>query len=291
MSKIRIGTSGWSYDEWRGDFYPDGLVRKRELEYAAGHFDSIEINGSFYSLLTPRSYERYRAAAPRRFVYAVKGSQFITHNKKLADIDLAMANFLASGVLRLEEKLGPMLWQLPARARYDPERLETFLAALPHDTGAAVEWARRHDSRVPDPWLETGRRRRIRHALEVRSEAFFTPEVVRILRRTGTALVISDAADWPRIEETTAGFVYIRLHGATETYGSRYEDHELDWWAGRIREWHEGAEPDDARRITDRKPPARKTRDVYVYFDNDKYGYAPHDALRLARILERGGAT
>lgn len=286
MSAVRIGTSGWRYAEWRGSFYPEGLARRRELAWTARRFDSIEINGSFYSLLTPRAYARYYDETPPGFLFAVKGGRFITHFKALANVETALANFFASGVLRLREKLGPVLWQVPARMRFDAGRIRAFLEMLPRDTAAAARMARRHDARLEGrAWTRVDRSRRLRHAFEARSAELFTPEMVRIARDTGTALVVSDAASWPRTEEVTAGFVYVRLHGSTETYASRYGERELDDWAERIRRWRGGAEPEDARRITDRRPPKRKGRDVYVYFDNDAHGHAPHDALRLAERL------
>jgi uncharacterized protein YecE (DUF72 family) len=289
LAKIRIGISGWSYDSWRGDFYPEDLPRSRELEYASRRFDSVEINGSFYSLLKPGTYRGWYEQTPRGFRFAVKGSRFITHNKKLGDVEVPLANFMASGVLRLREKLGPILWQLPDTLTFDADRVDTFLDLLPHDTEAAARLARKHDDRVEGrAWTRVDRRRRLRHALEIRHESFLCPELVRIARRTGTALVFSHASDWLYSEEPTAGFIYLRLHGEPKTYASRYDDAALDRWARRIRRWHDADEPDDAVQITDRAPPKRKGRDVYVYFDNDARGHAPRDALRLARRLGVG---
>jgi uncharacterized protein YecE (DUF72 family) len=249
----------------------------------------MEINGSFYSLLKPDTYRRWYEATPSGFVFAVKGSRFITHAKKLRDVETPLANFLASGILTLEEKLGPILWQLPQDFALEPDRLDAFLGLLPHDTEGAARLAAKHDRRVEGrSCTRTGRRRRLRHALEVRREDSLTPETARIARRHGTALVVSDAADWPRREELTAGWVYVRLHGSKRTYASRYRDEELDRWAHRIREWRRGRQPGDATTLTGRKPPPRKERDVYVYFDNDDRAHAPKDALRLA---ERLGAT
>lgn len=285
MSRILVGTSGWRYDEWRGRFYPAGLPRTHELRHATAQFDTIEINASFYSLLTPRTWARHAEQAPAGFVYAVKGGRFITHSKKLKDVETALANFFASGILRLEDKLGPILWQLAGGWRIDVGRIAEFLRLVPRDTSQAARLARQHDHRVPDAWIETGRNRPLRHALEIRHPSAFTPELVRAARRTNTALVASDAIDWPYTEELTAGFVYVRLHGPGAKYASRYDDAALDRWAARIRAWHAGGEPPDARRITDLRPPARKARDVYVYFDNDRKAYAPDDARRLMQRL------
>lgn len=286
MSEIRIGVSGWSYGHWRkGAFYPEGLAQRRELEYASRRFNSLEINGSFYSLLKPETYRRYRETAPDGFVFAVKGSQFITHSKKLKDVETPLANFFASGVLRLEDTLGPFLWQLPEMA-WDRSRLVRFLELLPKDTPSASKLAKRHDQRL------TGRasmvvheERPVRHALEIRHRHFLHEEVVRACRDHDVALVFADSGEWPYFEEVTAGFVYLRLHGSPHTYASNYGDDRLDRWAERIRAWTEGREPPDAERLTDRKPPRRKTRDAYVYFDNDSEGHAPRNALALMERL------
>jgi uncharacterized protein YecE (DUF72 family) len=287
VAKIRIGPSGWSYDPWRGGaFYPDDLPRTRELAWLARRFPTVEINGSFYGLLKPSTYEGYREAVPRGFVFAVKGSRFITHAKKLREVETPLANFLASGLLRLEDALGPVLWQLPAM-EWARERVEDFLALLPGDTQEASKRARRHDDRVKGrASMAVDRNRRMRHVLEIRHPAFFCEEVVRACRRHGVALAVSHAADWPLTEELTAGFVYLRLHGAPRTYASRYPDADLDRWAERIRRWARGGEPGDAARITHRKPPPRKTRDVYAYFDNDAEVHAPFDARRLMERLD-----
>ncbi len=286
MGIIRIGVSGWNYDAWRGDFYPDDLPRRDELAYAARAFDSIEINGTFYSLRTPDDFRRWREEAPRGFRYAIKGSRFITHNKKLRDVDVAVANFFASGLLELGDALGPILWQLPGSLRFSADRLGSFLDALPGDTEALARHARRHDHRVEPASTTTDRNRRVRHVLEARHDSFFGPECVRLLRRHGVALAFSDAADWPYTEELTAGFVYLRLHGPGRTYASSYGERALQEWADRIRTWKAAGQPHDARRITDRPPPRRKERDVYVYFDNDQHGYAPLNAQRLQEILD-----
>jgi len=281
MGSIRIGISGWRYKGWRGDFYPEGLRQKDELSYAAERMDTIEINGSFYSLQSPDSYKRWREDTPDRFRFAVKGSRFITHMKRLGNARAPLAKFFASGVLLLREKLGPVLWQLPANFTFDEERIEEFFDLLPFDTDSAASLAREADLVAAKRHDETDRNRRIRHVMEARHESFFVPEFVRLLRRHNVGLVISDAPDWPLREELTAGLVYIRLHGARKKYESRYTDAELAHWADRALTWRDGGDVGDARRITDRQPPRRKTRDVWIYFDNDAKVHAPRDALRL----------
>lgn len=291
--EIRVGISGWSYAGWRGVFYPEGLARRRELEYASRKVDSIEINGSFYSLQRPTSYRRWYEETPPGFVFAVKGSRYITHMKKLKGVERPLANFFASGVLRLGEKLGPILWQFPSNLRFDPARFEAFLSLLPKTTDEAATLARRHDARLKGrAWTHADVKLPVRHAFEVRHESFLVPEFAALLRRHGAALVFADTARvWPYTEEVTADFIYARLHGAEHLYASGYTDAQLSWWAERIRVWHRGGEPRDARRISDEKPPGEGGRDVYVYFDNDARARAPFDAMRLAERLSGGRAA
>jgi uncharacterized protein YecE (DUF72 family) len=268
VAGVYIGTSGWAYKHWRGLFYPPGLKQREELRYIARQFNSLELNGSFYSLQRPTSYQQWAAETPRGFVFAIKGSRFITHNKKLKDVDAALANFFASGVLALNEKLGPIVWQLPERVKFDADRFERFFAMLPRDTEAAVAIARQHDARVEGrSWTETDRRRVIRHALEPRHPEFVTAQSIDLLRHYGVALVVADSGTWPRFEEVTTDFMYLRLHGSPHTYASQYTSRALEEWAGKIEKWKRG-------------------RDVYVYFDNDGQAHAPQDAQRLAERLE-----
>ena len=268
MGRIRVGISGWTYAGWRGDFYPAGLPQRLELSYAADRMTSIEINGSFYSLQRASSYTSWRAQTPDDFVFAVKGGRFITHMKKLRDVDTALANFFASGPLALGPKLGPFLWQLPEQLPYDAERLEDFFSRLPRTTQAAAELARHHDTKVPDDRAHTvaGEDRPLRHALEFRSPTYCTDEAFELLRRHDIACVVADSAGrWPMApleRAATSDFVYVRLHGDTELYASGYAPAVLDRWAERCLAWAEHG-------------------DVYVYFDNDAKGFAPHDAVAL----------
>ena len=286
--RIRVGVSGWSYDSWKGAFYPADLPAGDRLHYAARRFQSIEINGSFYSLQWPDSYRAWSAATPAGFKLAVKGSRFITHNKKLGDVETALANFFASGILLLGEKLGPILWQLPRQLAFDADRVRAFFDLLPRDAAAAARLARRHDERVEGrSWTKAMGMHRIRYAIEPRHESFFGPDFVRIARRAGVAIAFADSGSWPYTEELTAGFVYLRLHGSPSTYASRYSKTAITKWARRIRAWSQGAEPDGPQRITDRAPPRRESRDVYAYFDNDHRAHAPLNARELIDRLER----
>ena len=285
-----IGISGWRYAPWRGDFYPQGLSQSRELAFAAERFRTIEINGSFYSLQTPERYERWYADAPADFRFAVKGSRYITHMLRLRNVDVALANFFASGVLALRDKLGPFLWQLPPSLPYDAERLGAFFERLPRTGAEAAKLARRHDERVRGrARLAADPKQRLRHALEVRHPSFVRPELIAQLRRERIALVVADTAGkWPLLEDLTADFVYVRLHGDKKIYESGYSDAALRLWAKKIRAWLAGGEAPHARGIAKARPRRRSGRDVFVYFDNDVKVHAPYDALRLAtRVGDR----
>lgn len=288
MPAITIGTSGWSYKHWRGHFYPAGLRQRDELAYVADQLGSVELNGTFYSLQRPDSFRAWHAQTPAGFTFSVKGSRFISHNKKLRDVHTALANFFASGILLLAEKLGPIVWQLPERMQFDAGRLEEFLVSLPRDTVAAAQLAARHDARVNGRcWTDTDKKRPLRYALEPRNLMFFTAQCVDILRRHNVALVAADSGRWPLFEEVTADFVYLRLHGSPHTYASRYSDAALDRWAMAIAAWARGGQPADATRVTELALPFRRRRDVYCYFDNDGDAHAPRDAARLMDRLAR----
>ena len=283
VGTVRIGISGWTYGGWRGTFYPKGLPHAGELAYASRQVDSIEINGTHYSLQRPDSFARWHDETPEDFVFAVKAPRFITHMKRLRDIATPLANFLASGVLRLEEKLGPVLWQFPPRFRFSAERLEQFFTLLPRDTEAAAALSEHHDRWLSGrAWTRTGHRRELRHAIEIRHQSFLDPAFVALLRRHKVAFVFADSVEWPYAEDITADFVYLRLHGSEELYASGYSDEALDHWAARIRLWAQGLELNDAQLI-DRNagPPQAEARDVFVYFDNDAKVRAPVDARSL----------
>jgi uncharacterized protein YecE (DUF72 family) len=284
---IRVGLSGWNYKGWRGKFYPQGLPRRRELAFAARCYGAIEINGSFYSLQRPESFERWYEETPPGFVFAVKAPRFITHMLKLRRARTPLANFLASGVLRLEEKLGPILWQLPPFLRYDKARFEEFFQLLPRDTASALQLARRHDARLRGRnWLRAGAKRPLRHAVEVRHDSFRSPDFIRQLRRHRIGLVVADTVDWPLLMDITADFVYCRLHGSEQLYVSGYDDRALRRWATRARAWSRGGEPRDASRVLPRSPSRARGRDVFVFFDNDAKVRAPVDAATLQTFLK-----
>jgi uncharacterized protein YecE (DUF72 family) len=265
--ELRVGLSGWSYPGWRGRFYPTGLGHNAELGYVAERFCTVEINASFYRLQRPDTYRRWVEQTPEGFLFAVKASRYITHMKRLQST-VAVSNFLASGVLALGDKLGPLLWQLPPTMRFDPAVLEPFLVGLPRTTSVAARLARTHDERLTGrSFLTVSEDRPLRHAIEVRHESFRDARLYALLREQGVGLVVADSAGhFPLLTEATADFVYVRLHGEDELYTSGYDDVSLRRWAERINRWRgEG-------------------RDVYVYFDNDAKVRAPVDALRLVQL-------
>ena len=266
-----IGISGYDYKGWRGRFYPEALPARRWLEYASRVFDSIELNGTFYSLKSPDVFRRWAAETPGDFTFAVKGGRFLTHNLKLRNAEASLGNFFASGVLALGRRTGPFLWQLPATYRFDAERLRGFLALLPRTSREAEGVASWHDERLRrGAIVEADVDVPYRHAFEVRHESYFHEEFYALLREHGVGWVIADTAGkFPYAEEVTADFVYVRLHGSQELYASGYTDAELDAWAAKLARWRgEG-------------------RDVYVYFDNDAKVHAPFDAKRLAERVGR----
>lgn len=266
---MRVGISGWTYPPWRGVFYPKRLPHRAELGYAAERLNSIEINGSFYSLQHPDSYRGWYGQTPPGFVFSVKGGRFITHMKRLRDVRTPLANFFASGVLALREKLGPILWQLPPTLGFDADRLAEFFAQLPRSTSEAAWLARRHDERLAGRALTTtDADRPLRHAVEVRHASFAVPAFTRLLREHAIAVVVADTAGkWPLIREVTTDFAYVRLHGDVELYTSGYSPKALADWAELLRGW------------------AGEGHDAYVYFDNDVKVRAPFDAMALADLL------
>lgn len=270
MGTIRVGTSGWAYHRWRGDYYPSGLPWDQELAHASRRLTSIEINASFYALQRPTSYATWHDATPEGFVFAVKGGRYITHMKKLRDVEAALANFFASGLLALDGKLGPVLWQLPASLPYDERRMRLFYELLPRTTGEAAALAQQHDDKLATDRALTETAevdRPVRHVLEFRHQSFCAPAALDQMREHDIGCVIADTAGrWPQADAVTSDDVYVRLHGEDELYTSGYGEASLRRWAARCRDW-------------------AGEHDVHVYFDNDASGHAPHDAETLLRLL------
>ena len=235
----------------------------------------------------PTSYKAWYDATPPDFVFSAKGSRFITHMLKLNNVETPLANFFASGILRLGEKLGPLLWQFPPQMKCDVERFEKFFNLLPRDGKQATKLARKHDSRLDGrSWLKSNNVGALRHAVEIRHESFQCSPFIDLLRKHNIALVVADTArKFPFLEDITADFVYARLHGDVELYASGYSDAALDRWAERVQLWRAGRQAKDAALNAKPMRNAAAGRDVYVYFDNDAKIRAPFDALGLARRL------
>ena len=284
--KIRIGISGWRYKPWRGTFYPEDLPQKKELEFASRKLNTIELNGSFYSLQRPANFAAWYESTPEDFQFSIKGSRFITHMRRLREIEAPLANFFAQGVLRLQEKLGPFLWQFPPNFKFNSELMESFFMQLPRSQEEAAELGRRHEARMKGrTWLEVRKDRKLRHAIEIRSESFVSEEFVSLLRKYEIALVKADTVEWPLLMDVTAEFVYCRLHGSEELYASGYSGEALDQWANRVALWSRGREVEDGKNASGKKARRRSARDVFVYFDNDIKVHAPFDAQSLRERL------
>ncbi|HTM17007.1 MAG TPA: DUF72 domain-containing protein [Terracidiphilus sp.] len=282
-AQIRIGISGWRFDGWRGTFYPEDLTQKRELEFASRKLNSIELNGTFYSTQKPQSFQSWRKETPDDFVFSIKGSQFITHIRKLENVEGALANFLAQGMLCLGRKLGPILWQLPPQTSFNAEKIEAFLKLLPHTHKHAAAYASQRDEWMSGRcWLEVEEDLPFRHAMESRHKSFATPEYIELLRKYNVALVVADSVKWPVMMDLTADFVYCRLHGSDKIYPEGYSSEAIDTWAQRIVAWSRGEEVTDGKRIHSEPGPKRDARDVFVYFDDDNKVRAPHDAQSMS---------
>lgn len=274
---IRVGISGWRYVPWRGSFYPEGLVQKDELHFASRTVNSIEINGSFYALQNPERYANWYDDTPDNFIFSVKAPRYVTHIKRLRDVEEPIAQFFASGLLELEEKLGPILWQFPPTFKFDKKLFSNFLTLLPENADAA-----RKISNYENRNTEQKSPGKLRHAIEIRNESFVNEEFIHLLKDHNVALVVADTAGrWPQIEEITSDFVYMRLHGDAELYRSGYTDEALSYWYKRIKLWSQGKHPADAKQILQTQTPLTKPRDVYCYFDNTDKLWAPYDARKI----------
>ena len=281
---IRIGIAGWRYEGWRGKFYPPGLVQRKELEYASERLNSIELNGTFYSFQTPQSFRRWYEETPKNFVFSVKGSRFLTHIRRLQQVEIPLANFFAQGLLALKDKLGPILWQFPPNFKWEPVRLDAFFSMLPRTHKEAARLARQHDARVDGRcWFDVRQDRPLRHAIEIRNDSFVHEDYAALLRKHKIASVVADTVEWPLLMDVTADFVYCRLHGSEQLYASGYDSDAIEQWTRRVVQWSRGGEVSDGKRASGTKARKRSSRDVYVYFDNDAKVRAPFDAMALQK--------
>jgi uncharacterized protein YecE (DUF72 family) len=265
---IRVGVGGWTFEPWRGVFYPEGLAQRRELEYAAAHLTSIEINGTYYGSQKPESFAKWRDETPEGFVFAVKGPRFTTNRRKLAEAAPSIERFFASGVMELREKLGPINWQFLPTKQFDPEDFAAFLALLPK----SVEGVN------------------LRHVVEVRHASFRVPAFIALLRENGIATVCTDKAEFPQIPDVTAPFVYARLQAAAESEKAGYPLKVLDGWAARGRAWAAGGAPADLKTVGPAQKNHTTGRDVFIYMINGFKPKAPAAAMALIDRLSRGEA-
>ncbi len=266
--QIRVGVGGWTYEPWRGTFYPADLAQKRELEYAAGKLTSIEINGTFYGAQKPESFARWRAETPAGFVFAVKAPRYATHRRALSGAAPIVERFLGGGVMELQEKLGPINWQLLPTTRFDADDFEGFLKLLPHTSGG----------------------RSLRHAVEVRHKSFRVPEFVDMMRHYGVAIIIAGDSEHPQIADVTAPFVYARIMGTQAGEPLGYPPPALDEWAQRARCWASGAAPEEletAAPAAQSKSAERVPRDVFLYVIN---GHKVANPAAAVALLERVGS-
>jgi uncharacterized protein YecE (DUF72 family) len=239
---IRVGVGGWTFEPWRGDFYPADLPQKRELEYMSGKLTSIEINGTFYRGQSPATFAKWRDETPDGFVFALKAPRFATHRRVLAEAGESIARFVTGGLAELGDKLGPINWQFPATKAFDPDDFAAFLALLP----GSVEG------------------RPLRHAIEARHESFRNAAFVALARKAGVAIIIAADCEYPQIADPTAPFVYVRVMGASESEPAGYSPGALDAWAARARTWAAGDAPSDLPLLA-APLAAPQGRDVFFY--------------------------
>ena len=264
---IRVGIGGWVFEPWRGAFYPDKWPQKRELEYAAQRLGSIEINGTYYGSQKPESFARWRAETPDDFVFALKGSRYITNRRVLAEAAPSIDKFFSGGVMELKEKLGPINWQFMPTKTFDPADFEAFLKLLPKTVDGVA----------------------IRHAVEVRHDSFRTPDFVALLRDYGAAAIIGADSDHPQIADLTAPFVYARIMGTTEDQPEGYSPDHLDRWAQRARLWAKGAMPEDLEPVVPGDKPDTQPRDVFLYVISGAKVRNPAAAMALTQRLAASG--
>jgi uncharacterized protein YecE (DUF72 family) len=262
MAPIRVGIGGWTFEPWRGTFYPEGLSQKKELEYASRQLTAIEINGTYYSSFKPATFEGWAKTVPDGFVFAVKGSRFCTNRKVLADAGESVAKFVGQGVVALGDRLGPLMWQFMATKKFDAVDFGAFLDLLP----------RTHEGVA------------LRHAVQVRHESFAVPEFVTLCRGAGVAIVYADSPQYPAIADVTGDFVYARLEAGEDDNPFCYPEADLPRWTAAAQAWAAGGRPEGLPYVEDRDPPAAP-RETFLFFIHGGKVRAPAAARELTRRL------
>ena len=265
MTRIRVGIGGWTYEPWRQTFYPDKLPAARELAHASRQVTAIEVNGTYYSTMTPRSFERWFAETPDDFMFSLKANRFATNRRVLAEAGESITRFIGSGLARLEHKLGPVLWQFAPTKKFDPADFEAFLKLLPADVEG----------------------RALRHVLDVRNDSFMVPEFLELARRYRAAVVFTDSPDYPSFANLTADFVYLRLMNAKAELPTGYPPEVLASFAQCARAWADGGEPNGLPRVAgDTSTPANTPRDVFMFMINGAKERAPAAAMGVIDNLK-----
>jgi len=259
---IRVGIGGWTFEPWRGVFYPKGLKHAGELAFASRELSTIEINGTFYRTQKPDTFRKWHDETPDDFVFAVKAPAYATNRGVLAEAGASVERFFASGIFELKAKLGPILWQFMPTKKFDAGDFEAFLALLPRQGGG----------------------RKIRHAVEVRHESFKTTAFTALAKKYGTAIVFVDSAKYPAIADVTADFVYARLQRAAADVPTGYTPAALKAWLAHAQVWEKGGVPAAFALIG--KEPAKQPRDVFVYMINGAKERAPAAAKALLALLK-----
>lgn len=262
---IRAGIGGWIFEPWRGTFYPEGLSKTKELNYAGQHLQTIEINSTYYGTQKPETFAKWAGQVPDGFIFSVKGNRFVTNRRVLAEAGDSMERFIKSGLAELGDRLGPLIWQFAPTKKFDADDFGAFLDLLP-----------RKEAGLP-----------LRHAVEVRNPSFIDPDFIALARKKDVAVVYAEHFDYPEIADVTSNFVYARLQKGDDAVETAYPAESLDKWAERAKFWAQGDVPEDLPLASPEHRPEKSARDVFVYFIHEGKVRAPQAAQALAKRLAR----